>query len=313
MANWGNPGNNNLKQGIYNGMVPKEGPKTIPIKVDLTVNTTADIDFSQQNALEQISFIQGVYIDNSNNAAALTLVCQGSGQIIEAPAGAQGYVPLLATLPNKFTVATSGGVIVPLFFYNVPMPAAVWGEGSGAFQFDVNGYLQVAEPNLDALINTRDGTNPALDVNVVYSVGSAAGASGLPPVVVTSGGAAGVINLTLLNPSATQKFKVTGLAIYWDNYIYDDDGSAGTYSWSVIEGISTSVVYTLASGRWYIPPKPRLEWGRNYSTSELLYQSPPGMYYESSAVDNPLTFTMPGFVFDAGSLRVIVNGQVYTP
>lgn len=314
MANWGNPSSPSLKTAIYNGTIPKEGPKTLPIKVDLTVNTSALIDFSQQNIMEQISFIQGVYIDNSGNSASMTLISEGTNQVVEIAAGAQGYYPLLAALPNKFIVATLGGVQIPLFFYNVPMPAVVWGEGVAPFAFDSNGNLKTADQNLAPLINNRDGSNDALDVNVVYGGGSA-GVAGLSPVIVTSQGGAGILNLTILNPSASQKFKIAGVAIYADLNIYDDDGNSGLYSWALVEGTSSSVVATLASGQWYIPPVPRVSWGgvNDVGKSIELFRSPSNWYYESSALDNPLTFILPGFAWDAGLIRVHASAQVYTP
>ena len=314
---WGNPANASLKHGVNNGTIPKEGPKTLPFRVDLTVNQSYEIDLSQQNALEQISFIQGVFIDNKDNGQPLLLTCQGTGQVVSMPPGAQGYVPVLAVLPNKFLVATMGGVVVNLFFYNMPMPAAVWGDGSGAFQFDANGNLLVAEPYLDALISDQ-GSGDGLNVNIL-SGGAGGGAGGLPPQVVTSAGSAGVLNLTLLDPGATQKFRVAGFAVYLDYDVFDDDGNAGLKEWVIREGTTSSPVRTLFSGKFFVAPNPIVDnWGA-YTMPNApagmveIFRSPEGCYYESSAVDNPLTFAMPGFAWDDGLLRVHFAGEIYTP
>lgn len=313
---WGNPANASLKHGVNNGTIPKEGPKTLPFRVDLTVNQSYEIDLSQQNALEQISFIQGVFIDNKDNSQPLLLTCQGTGQVVNMPPGAQGYVPVLAVLPNKFLVATMGGVVVNLFFYNMPMPAAVWGDGSGAFQFDANGNLLVAEPYLDALISDQ-GSGDGLNVNIL-SGGAGGGAGGLPPKVVTSSGAAGVLNLTILAPGPTEKFRVAGVRVTADWNLFDDDGNAGFKSMALIEGTSSSVVATLASWQMNVKPTQTLGfsgWAQVLcpQANDVLFQSPPGFYYEAAQLNTNLTVVMPGFQWDGGLLRVTVYGEIYVP
>jgi len=311
MVGWSNPGNSSLKQGINNGMIPKEGPKTIPYKLDFTAAQSILVDMSQQNLMEQISFVQGVYIDNSGNTAALVLISQGSNQVVSCPAGAQGYFPLLATLPNKFLVSTTGGLIVNVFFYNVPMPAATWGEGSGPFLFDANGNLRTADQNLAPLINNRDGANNALDVNVLFGGGSA-GAAGLQQMSTTLD--MGLLNNIIMNPSNTQQFRVAGFEVLLDADAWDNAGGAGTYGVSIIERTEGGVtVATLATMQVVINQVRPVQWGHSSRASRIIYRSPPGMLYTSAAVDNNLVVVCPAIACNNGLLRVSWAGEIYTP
>lgn len=150
--------------GAYNAMVPKEGPKVIPITAQLGVNTSVLMDFSQLQQQGKISFIQGVMVDNSANTAALTIQSQTMNQKIVIPPNSQAILPVFVTNPPIFLISSIGGVNVPLFFFNIPLPAQVWG-GNSAFTF-AGGSLVVSDPLLEQLITNINGTN-GLNVNIV--------------------------------------------------------------------------------------------------------------------------------------------------
>lgn len=171
--------------GSYNAMVPNEGPKIIPVSAQLGVNPSVLLDFSQLQQQGKISFIQGVMVDNSANASPLTIQSQTMNQKVVIPANAQAILPLFVTNPPIFLVSSAGGVNVPLFFFNIPLPAQVWG-GNTAFTF-VGGSLQVTDPILEALITSLNGAN-GLNVNVI-SGGFAGPNNPLSIASVTSTGA----------------------------------------------------------------------------------------------------------------------------
>lgn len=151
--------------GAYNAMVPSEGPKIIPVSAQLAApNTSVLLDFSQLQQQGKISFIQGCMVDNSANASPLTIQSQTMNQKIVIPANAQAILPLFVTNPPVFLVSSAGGVNVPLFFFNIPLPAQVWG-GTTAFTFS-GGSLVVSDPLLEALISNLNGGN-GLNVNIV--------------------------------------------------------------------------------------------------------------------------------------------------
>lgn len=106
--------------------VPKEGPKSIPQRIDFTTNVSWSIDFSNLTANETITMIQTLFIDNSNNSDSLSVVFEGTQQTLICPPLAQGYFPILTQNWPKCVVSTSGGVVILIEFINIPIPPSVW-------------------------------------------------------------------------------------------------------------------------------------------------------------------------------------------
>ncbi len=114
--------------GINNVIIPKSGPACIPATLDFSNAASIEIDGEIVTSTGKIEYLQGVYIDNSDNAVPLTMICGTTGHRIVAKANTQGYYTILSPNPPRFTcnMAQQNGRKVPLFFYNVPIQAAVW-------------------------------------------------------------------------------------------------------------------------------------------------------------------------------------------
>jgi hypothetical protein len=174
---------------ISNAMIPPEGPKALQAVLDFTGGvTTAQVDLTQQTMPPiQISFVQGIFVDNSLNVTCALLVTnQTTRQTIEVPAASQQYVPVLASNPPIFTFAGNGnaspGVLVPVFFLNVPMPAMTWGgQSATGFTFSGSNLLvqdTAAETSLAAL--TALIASGGLNVNVISGGGGGGGSGPFP-------------------------------------------------------------------------------------------------------------------------------------
>lgn len=113
---------------IANVIVPSGGPKCVPAVADFTNTPTYDIDGQQIIDQHQMEYIQGVYIDNADNAVPVTLICGGTNQRVVCGSNMQGFFPLLVQTPPKFTISTvqAGGRKVNLQFYNVPIMSCNW-------------------------------------------------------------------------------------------------------------------------------------------------------------------------------------------
>lgn len=107
-------------------MPPGNASKTIPMVADLTAQTTVSFDLTNANRQGLFEFLQSCYIDNSANLQSLTLQFSGSNQIVICPPNSQGWVPVLSINPPIITASSTGGVKVPLYFCNVPMPVGFW-------------------------------------------------------------------------------------------------------------------------------------------------------------------------------------------
>lgn len=96
---------------------------------------TVDITKEQQG---QIGFIQSVFVDNSDNTAAIDLYFTGvpnasNAQKIRVQAYRQGWFPVSWPLGNGRIVAISqGGVNVPIILANYAMPYLEYGPENGA-------------------------------------------------------------------------------------------------------------------------------------------------------------------------------------
>jgi hypothetical protein len=115
--------------GVNNIMVPKGGPATIPALLDFTNASEVEIDGEIVISNGKIEYLQGVYIDNADNADALKLTMNTTGQRIVCPPNSQGYFAIMAPNPPKILATTPQGASkkISVFFYNVPIQSFVWG------------------------------------------------------------------------------------------------------------------------------------------------------------------------------------------
>lgn len=125
-SNTGGAGQGNLDVKV--GTMPKEGPRVIPVRLDYTTFDTYNIDLTPQQQGGQFSFVQTVYIDNSDNAAALQLIASATGQRIVVPPNGMCYMPFLQPNPPQMQAITTpaGGLIVGIMFLNFYVPPIVW-------------------------------------------------------------------------------------------------------------------------------------------------------------------------------------------
>lgn len=186
--------------GVYNGPIPPEGPKDVPVSLDFSLQNTYLIDFSLIYSRKFISELQAVFIDNSLSTVAFRLTVNGSNQTIVCPAGGQGIFPIFVPNPPKFSAQSTGGVVVALHFLNVPITCLVWNATLATFTFTGTGYAQVSDVALDAII----AGGKLLTNDVVQT--AATDRSG----TITAGGTAQVLapanaarqGLVIQNPSA---------------------------------------------------------------------------------------------------------------
>src|SRR5690242_19068535 len=134
---------------VYNGNFPKECPKAIPLPFDFTASNSYSIDLTNVQQRAVIGYIQTIYIDNSINTAALTVIFGTSAQVITCPPKSQGYFPVLAPNPVKFIVTSNGGISALVYLVNAPVQPFLWGVTGNANSYAGDGSLIVSEPTLD--------------------------------------------------------------------------------------------------------------------------------------------------------------------
>ena len=139
---------------VFNALVPSEGPKAVPLTFDFTMQTVYSVDLQNPQSRGIIQQVQTIYLDNSGNAGALSVLVNQSNQLIVCPPYSQGYFPVLAPNPFKFLIScASGGANTNVYLLNVPVAANVWSANQGTGNTYSSGKLIVTDPVLDAAIN----------------------------------------------------------------------------------------------------------------------------------------------------------------
>ncbi len=106
--------------------IPEEGPKTIPFVFDFSQQATYPADLQNLQGRNFFSAAQSVFIDNSLNAAAVSITFDGTQQKVTAKPYTQGYYTVLCPNPIRFLAASTGAVVVRVYLLNVPVAGAVW-------------------------------------------------------------------------------------------------------------------------------------------------------------------------------------------
>ncbi len=290
----------------FNAMVPSEGPKVIPVTVDLRTASSAAVDLSNQQMLHKIAFIQGVYVDNLDNPSPLSIIVGVTNQRITIAAGRQQYCPLLVPNPPQFIVESAGAVQVPVFFLNIPLPMAGLDDCScPSFEFDDNGNLLVSDPAIEALINDLGG-GPALNVNIVSGGGGGGGGlTGLPVAQfsLTSG------PQTLLTATgAGARFRLTGIELTVDPTIFHTGDGDSEYTWS----FGQAATRLLFAGNFYLPKAATIQNGIGASSPVKLLSV--SGFEDVGTVDNEvLRWNQPASISGGSFYCTIYGTPNYVP
>ena len=101
--------------------MPDSGPKCVPIKLDFSIFPTYTIDFSNATNLGYFDAVQTVWVDNFGNAQILKITVQGSQQVLQIPAGAQGYFPCMCPNAIRMQFDSTGGTVQQVTLLNFPV------------------------------------------------------------------------------------------------------------------------------------------------------------------------------------------------
>jgi hypothetical protein len=200
-----------LSFGTWNQLVPKEGPKALPIPLDFTVQQSYEIDFGIIAQAAQLEHIQCIYIDNKDNSQPVTIVTDIIGQTLVCPPQRQGFFPIvIASNSPKIIVTSIGGTNCTLIVMNVPMPSGTWASTKEQASYDPLGRLIVSDPILDATVfsnyvqNLMHGwTSQDKIVPKFFSTSTGSLAT------VTAAG-----NTTIIAASATENFAICGFSVW---------------------------------------------------------------------------------------------------
>lgn len=125
MATIINP-NGLVSQRIYNGLAPRELPKSVFCVVDCAADNEFGIDLALIEGEARIQFVQTIFIDNSSNNKQINIAIALSQVTLKCPANSQLWVPCPAPNQSRFILTcAAGNGKCNLTFFNVPMPAVL--------------------------------------------------------------------------------------------------------------------------------------------------------------------------------------------
>jgi hypothetical protein len=88
------------------GYYPNEGSRSVSAIYNWTANTAYNEDLSGLQAAGMETTIQSIWVDNTANGAAVTLVVNGTGQRIVVPAYAMGCFPFFVSGAGGFSISS---------------------------------------------------------------------------------------------------------------------------------------------------------------------------------------------------------------
>jgi hypothetical protein len=180
-----------------------EKPLVCSFQQTLVLATPVKIDLRTFQNLLRLKTIQGIFIDNSQNATGAT-VSVATGQTIYVPPASQALMPLY--MSNDFTMTLTGAGTVTYTLLNFVTPAAVWGV-SGSNIPTSGGKVIVTDPIREALIvNGALSASNALYGNADTIVHKRAGNQAYSGIIA----AAGTTTIITGNPS----FFITDVCCY---------------------------------------------------------------------------------------------------
>lgn len=182
------------QNATFNAQVPPEGPLAIPATLRFDQASQITVDFTLQMERKTVTAIQGIVVRNWNNGQPITIVVQGTQEYIDVPAFCDAYLQVASTNRAKFIFTSTGGVAVPVVFFNVPISPLIIYSPNGGLPVVITGTIDVDVVNAVTVTGTLD-TIPAQQ-GTIAPAGTTV-ATGGTPVTVFANPAAPV---RVLNP-----------------------------------------------------------------------------------------------------------------
>lgn len=114
---------------VLNNKFPCEGPRVVACPCDFSTAQTFDVDLKTLQMRGKISDIQSLFVDNSDNNAALIITASVQGQRIVIPPYAQAYIAILLN-QAQFRVTSASLALVPIYAQNFPVSNCVWNSNA---------------------------------------------------------------------------------------------------------------------------------------------------------------------------------------
>jgi hypothetical protein len=251
---------------VNNQIVPNEGPKAVPLFLNFAAATDFTLDMTEFQERKFLEMVQTIYVDCSLSASDLTVTFGKSNQKIVAKAGTQGYYPVLVPNFTSIDFSSAGGVLIPVFLVNVPIPGLVWPDAGGCDcpdALELVGLAGVSQA-YEKRINFIDGSNVTITMadnpgtnSTDVTIASSGGGGGTPGGSSTqkqynNAGAFGGLIGTSIIPQASAWTVINNANLVIDDFSTDFMGlhlpSHGSIALSgLFQNLGSSTSYTIVA------------------------------------------------------------------
>lgn len=111
---------------VQNLLVPKEGPRAIPLLLDFSLSQAYSLNLQNSEELQRVTMIQGVYIDNAASATNVTVSNPITGQSVTVAAGHQAFKSLFVPYPSQINFFSTSGIVLKFQLTNFPVVNDDW-------------------------------------------------------------------------------------------------------------------------------------------------------------------------------------------
>lgn len=144
------------QQSTFTAQLPPEGPLAIPAVLHFELGSSILVDFTLQMERKTVTAIQSMMVRNWFNADPITVNIQGTQEYIDIPAFADAFLQIATTNRAKLQFTSSGGVAVPVVFFNVPISPLIIYSPSGGQPVIIGGTVDVDVVNTVTVTGTLD-------------------------------------------------------------------------------------------------------------------------------------------------------------
>lgn len=137
-----------LPNNVQTGDAACEGRKSITTIIDFNIGLNFSLDLTSIQQMQNwIRSVQCLYIDNADNAFAITLTMGVTNQRVIVPANSQGYYPVLQPNPPVLQFVSGSVGTLKIQILNFFLPPYIWTIAAGG-----GATIPVADAILDATV-----------------------------------------------------------------------------------------------------------------------------------------------------------------
>lgn len=117
---------NQAVHSIFSGLLPSGSPRALRRLIQLSLGSPQEFDLVREGQDGDINNVQAIFVDNADNASAVTIEFPGTQHRVVLPPQWQGILPVFGSANMRLKLTSTGGIDLPIHLLNVPLPFTAW-------------------------------------------------------------------------------------------------------------------------------------------------------------------------------------------